>query len=166
MALERGASHGLLGSRLYLHSAFLRHTCNECNLEIKGCDRSILSFDLEQHACDECIQWALLVVLWWPSSPLHAVLMPCSLVVSMLIDWFAFFWPSGFLICCRVPCPSDFDEAQVAEQCSLDICKGVGHVDCRGGEFPDTEGQFLNQFGQAFQQAGRQWTTGESHLYQ
>ena len=57
---------------------------------------------------------------------------------------------------CRVPCPFHFDETQSSDQCSLGICKGVGHVDCRGGDYPDAQGEFLNAFGKAFQQAGRQ----------
>ena len=66
-------------------------------------------------------------------------------------------------MCCRVPCPSHFDETQSADQCSLDVCKAVGHVDCRGGDYPDKDGKFLNAFGKAFLQAGREWTTGERH---
>jgi hypothetical protein len=60
---------------------------------------------------------------------------------------------------CSVPCPSHFDASQAAQQCDLGICKGVGHVDCRGGEYPDANGNFLNPFGTAFLNAGRQWTT-------
>jgi hypothetical protein len=63
-------------------------------------------------------------------------------------------------VCCSVPCPSHFDETQSATECTLGICKAVGHVDCRGGDYPDAQGEYLNAFGKAFQLEDFQWTTG------
>lgn len=35
-------------------------------------------------------------------------------------------------------------------------------MDCRGGDYPDSEGEVLNAFGKAFRNAGYQWTAGEA----
>jgi hypothetical protein len=63
------------------------------------------------------------------------------------------------ILACSVPCPSHFDETASSEQCFQGLCKGVGHIDCRGGNFADPAGTILNAFGKAFRDAGRQWTT-------
>eukprot|EP00892_Ulva_mutabilis_P012914 jgi/Ulvmu1/9996/UM059_0045.1 len=62
--------------------------------------------------------------------------------------------PSG----AEVTCPGHFSAAQAKEQCSDGVCHAVGHVDCRGGSIKGSTGTSLNSFGQAFRDAGYQWT--------
>lgn len=38
------------------------------------------------------------------------------------------------------------------------LCAAIGHKDCRGGRHKAEDGTFLNAFGEAFRDAGYQWT--------